>query len=376
MDCHPFSSASSKAGLAVLGQALFAGSHFCGNIFLARWLSAAEYGAFALAFACFLLFSMLYSACIYEPMIVFGSSRYANSFQGYLGLLVRSNLAMLAAVSVSMLAVSFLLGLVVFGQRSACICRPCCWRPLLSADLARARRFLRSTTTLAGAAAGRELFYFSILIGVLFLLQRRNQLSPVTAFLGMGLAGLVSAAFLLIRLGFHWRAYSDGLTLRAVTEDHWRYGKWAMASAVVAWFPDNIYYARSSRDLWARGERGSAGVNQFDQSRSAHPSRAICCSDPNLSPPPRPTRDCWDDSNDESFTRLVVPTSMAYTVGSCWFRAALFQLFYKGKYREYSGLPMLLGGHDTDCCRCDHGARGGSSRGRATRLRFLGIHGG
>ena len=45
----------------MLGQALFAGSHFLVNIFLARWLlSAARYGTFALAFSLLLLFSMLY----------------------------------------------------------------------------------------------------------------------------------------------------------------------------------------------------------------------------------------------------------------------------------------------------------------------------
>ena len=41
---------------------------------------------------------------------------------------------------------------------------------------------------------------------------------------------------------------------------------------------------------------------------------------------------------------LLVPTSMAYAVGLWWFRTALFQLFYKGKYREYSGVPILLVG--------------------------------
>ena len=42
---------------------------------------------------------MLYSACVYEPMIVFGSGSYADSFHSYLAILVRSNLVMLAAVS-------------------------------------------------------------------------------------------------------------------------------------------------------------------------------------------------------------------------------------------------------------------------------------
>jgi len=42
-----------KGGLAVVDQALFAGSNFLLSILLARWLTPAEYGAFAVADAVF-----------------------------------------------------------------------------------------------------------------------------------------------------------------------------------------------------------------------------------------------------------------------------------------------------------------------------------
>ena len=177
-------------------------------------------------------------------MIVFGSSRSRKSLSELCRTLIRSrDLAMLglrldlvcSAVARSSLAVCYSASV----QHAFAALRS--GGAFCAADLARASRFLRSTTT--WRRRGGRAIYFSILIGVLLLLQRRNQLSPVTAFLGMGLAGLVSAAFLLVRLGFHWRHTHDGLTLRAVTEDHWRYGKWAMASAVVDnGFPDNIYH--------------------------------------------------------------------------------------------------------------------------------------
>jgi hypothetical protein len=42
-----------KAGLAVLDQGLFTGSHFIINVLLARWLEPAQYGAFAVRTRCF-----------------------------------------------------------------------------------------------------------------------------------------------------------------------------------------------------------------------------------------------------------------------------------------------------------------------------------
>ena len=335
-------SVSSKAGLAVLGQALFAGSHFLVNVFLARWLSSAQYGAFALAFACFLLFSMLYSACIYEPMIVFGSSRYADSFQSYLALLIRCNLVMLAAVSVSMFAVSFLLGrLYSASVQQAFVALAVAAPFVLLTWLGRAGFYARLHP--GGAAAGGA-FYFCILIGVLFLLRKSNQLTPVTAFLGMGLAGLVSAAYLLVRLGFHWPLTPHGLTLRAVTGDHWRYGKWAVASAVVAWFPDNIYYAILPA---MSGLEGSAALRALIN--LINPVLHTLAA---LSAVLIPTLVRHHDRSGiagmsrtmRALVALLVPVSIAYTAVLFWFRSALFQAFYNGNYREYSGVPVLLVG--------------------------------
>ena len=95
-------------GLAVLGQGLFAGSNFLVNVLLARWLTPEQYGGFALAYAGFLLFLMLYAACVYEPLIVFGSGRYAGRFREYFGLLARGNVIVLAAFTFLMVASSFL----------------------------------------------------------------------------------------------------------------------------------------------------------------------------------------------------------------------------------------------------------------------------
>src|SRR4029077_3004235 len=65
---------------------------------------------------------------------------------------------------------------------------------------------------------------------------------------------------------------------------------------------------RASRDVWAGGQRGSSGADQFDQSRSAHPCRAVCRPDPNLGAPSRPIRHYWHDSNDENLAYPAGPS--------------------------------------------------------------------
>jgi O-antigen/teichoic acid export membrane protein len=334
--------ASSKAGLAVLGQALFAGSHFLVNVFLARWLSAEQYGAFALAFSCFLLFSMLYSACIYEPMIVFGSGSYADSFRSYLAILVRSNLVLLAAVSASMLAVSFLLGRMYSSSVQHAFAALAIAAPFIMLTwLGRAGFYARLQP---GEAAVGGVFYFAAMVGVLYLLRQRNQLSPGTAFLAMGLAGLVSSLYLLIRLSSQSHHASHDVTLRAVANNHWRYGKWAVASAVVAWFPDNIYYAVLPA-LSGLGATAAlrALINLINP--VLHVLYALSAVlIPTLVRHRGRAGIAGMTRTMKTLLGLLIPVSMVYLAMLWGFRQALFRIFYGGNYREYSGLPIVLVG--------------------------------
>jgi O-antigen/teichoic acid export membrane protein len=334
--------ASSKAGLAVLGQALFAGSHFLVNVFLARWLSAEQYGAFALAFSCFLLFSMLYSACIYEPMIVFGSGSYAESFRSYLAILVRSNLVLLAAVSASMLAVSLLLGRMYSSSVQHAFAALAIAAPFIMLTwLGRGGFYARLQP---GEAAVGGIFYFATIVGVLYLLRHTNQLSPGTAFLAMGLAGLVSSLYLLIRLSSQSHQVSHVVTLRAVANDHWRYGKWAVASAVVAWFPDNIYYAVLPA-LSGLGATAAlrALINLINP--VLHVLYALSAVlIPTLVRHRGRSGIAGMTRTMKTLLGLLIPVSMVYLATLWGFRVALFRIFYGGNYREYSGLPILLVG--------------------------------
>jgi O-antigen/teichoic acid export membrane protein len=335
-------SAATTGGLAVLGQGLFAGSHFVVNILLARWLPAEQYGAFALAYACFLLFSMLYNACVYEPVIVFGSGKYAATFDGYVRILMRANALTLAAVGVVMLSVSLVLGrlyspAVQYAFASLALAAPF----ILTASLGRAGFYARLQP---GRAAVGGAFYFFALLGALVALQISNRLSPVTAFLAMGLAGLAANLFLLLHMGLRWNQGSNTLTFFSVLEDHWRYGRWAMASVAVTWFSDNIYYAVLSMRSGLDASAALRALVNF-----ANPLGHVLIG---LSAILTPTlvrnrrQGGWRSMRRTILLvlSLLTPVSALYLLALWLGRSDLFRLLYAGKYQAYSGWPFLLVG--------------------------------
>src|SRR5580704_6512310 len=205
-------SAAATGGSAVLGQGLFAGSHFLMNVLLARWLSSEQYGAFAVAYSGFLLFLMLYGACVYEPLIVFGSGRHASRFQEYFGLLARSNILVLAGFSALMLVSSSLFGRLFSPEVGRDFVALSFASPfVLVMWLGRGGFYARMSP---GDAAWGGFIYFCALTAAIVGLRQSDRLSGSTAFLSMGLAGFVANVYLLWRIGFTWKRAAGSLTLK------------------------------------------------------------------------------------------------------------------------------------------------------------------
>ena len=91
------------------------------------------------------------------------------------------------------------------------------------------------------AAAGGGL-YLLILPACIYTLRALGHVSPVTGFMAMGLGSVVVSLLLLIPLNPCGLVAQKNGSASRVTSDHWRYGKWAMATAGVAWLPTNIYF--------------------------------------------------------------------------------------------------------------------------------------
>jgi O-antigen/teichoic acid export membrane protein len=231
-----------KGGLAVVEQGVVSGSNFVMGILLARWMMPDQYGAYALAFAVFLLLSLLYQALLLEPMAVFGGSAYRNCLQGYLRSLLWIHVA-ITVVVVIVLAMSA--GVVSALGRSVglpgalvgmTIAAPC----VLLSWLARRSFYLKLMPAFAAIGA---LLYAALVLGGLFWAHKRGEVSPFAAFVLMGLGALMSSALLFWRLKSEFRD-SNAIppSLRVAWRRHWEYGRWALAAACVAWLPAYIYY--------------------------------------------------------------------------------------------------------------------------------------
>jgi O-antigen/teichoic acid export membrane protein len=333
---------ATKGGFAILDQGLFAGTNFLVNILLARLLTPAEYGAFALAYSIFLLFSTFHTAIFTEPMTIFGSGKYAKELKKYLGILVRLHLAVTLPSGLILLGAAFVVGRIY---------SPLVERALLGIGLAApfilllwlARRAFYIRVQPEWSAVGGAL-YLLLVLGLINVMRGGHRLSAVTAFLGMGAGAIVVSVFLLLRLGLSWKVPHGNPTVAMVTADHWRYGRWSLATAGVTWFPSNVYYALLP--VWI-GLEGSGALRAF-ANLTLPLMHTIGALSVLLLPLLVRVR---QGAGTRAMTRTLKSYLALFFSGSAvylallWiFRAEAFHLIYAGKYQEYGPWPLILVG--------------------------------
>ena len=229
-----------KGFLAVLDQALFAGTNFGVNILLARWISPADYGAFAVAFSVLLLVGAVHTASVTEPMMVFGPGKYSSGFQSYLKFLLRGHFVMMlpaAALLAFAGGVAIHLGAAQVGD--ALVGAGAASPFILLFWLARRALYVRLHP---GWSVVGSTLYLAVTLSTVLALRRAGCLSPATALVGMGCGALAVGVFLLALLRRGADARPGGPSPRDVAIEHWRYGRWSLATVVANWVPDNIYY--------------------------------------------------------------------------------------------------------------------------------------
>jgi O-antigen/teichoic acid export membrane protein len=130
--------------------------------------------------------------------------------------------------------------------------------------------------------------------------------------------------------------------MRQVWGDHWSYGRWALASALFTWFPQNIYYAF----LPAKTGLGGAAalraltnlMNPVLQTLSALAAVLV----PILVRHHQRGGITQVRTTMRMLTALLIPGSVVYLFALWWFRSTLFQVLYAGRYQEYNTWPLLF----------------------------------
>jgi O-antigen/teichoic acid export membrane protein len=329
-----------KGILAVLDQGLFASTNFIVNILLARWLSPAEYGAFALAFSVLLLVGFLHTACLTEPMMVFGPGKYSLQVERYVELLFWGHFALMLPVALLLAASGIIIASLHFAQVGHTLIGAGIACPLILL-LWLVRRAFYVTLRPAWTVVGGTLYLLSLL-PMVWILRRVEWLSPATALVAMGFAASAVCAILFVPLCRGGAGTTGVLNPREVALEHWRYGRWSLATVVTSWLPTNIYFVIVP--VWLGF--GAAGGLRAISNLSMPALQTIAALSLILTPTLVVEH---QRTGTAGMNRLLKLYSVLLSVGGLFYlgllwanRFLVFRLLYAGKYTEYSSLPLFV----------------------------------
>lgn len=220
-----------RSGISVLDQGLTSVAGLALSLLLARWLSSEPYGVFALIYATVLFLCGFHSVLLMEPMTVFGPAGYADRMSEYFTIQMKIHLVVTAVLSGAM----FLTCVVIaqFGIHkelvSAAFGASLALPFLFVAWLVRRMCYVihRPAVAIRGS-----ILYLLIVVGGLIGMKATGLLSPSSAFLLMGLAGVLSVLFMIRPLGV-FRHATSSLNCGTVWCQNWSYGKWLIASTAL-----------------------------------------------------------------------------------------------------------------------------------------------
>ena len=221
-----------RSGLSILDQGLTSGAGFVLNLFLARWLTGEDYGAFAVAFATLLFVSGYHNVVVLEPMTVLGPARYSDSMSAYLFAQFKINAVVVGCLSGLMLAAAG--AMAAFGAHHNLITTTAASGLalpfLLLFWLVRRMCYVVQRPSIAvWASAG----YFVLVVASLFGLRATGWLDAPRSFLLMAGCSIAAVILPLRELGLFETAGIDICPWREVAAQNWNYGRWLMASAVL-----------------------------------------------------------------------------------------------------------------------------------------------
>ncbi|HET7551497.1 MAG TPA: hypothetical protein VFK04_09405 [Gemmatimonadaceae bacterium] len=329
-----------RGAWAIADQGLFAVSNFAMNILLARWLTPTEYGAFAVAYSVFLLYGTFYTALLIEPMLIFGSAKYEGNFVRYMWVLLRGHwlvsgiggVLLAMAGGVVWLAGSPDVGVALVALAPVAPCVLLTW-------LTRRACFAQLQPHLAALAG---MIYMVLMLGGLAVLFQRAALSVPTALAVMGVSSLAAGIWLIRRIAVQGRSdhESGEVTMRGVREDHWAYGRWALATSVISWLPSNLLLVAMSTFTGLAGSAAfKAMLNLVMPLLQSLSALAILLLPTLVRVRGRP-----------AFRKLslfalalFVGGAVAYWLALGAFAEPLVHLLYKGRYHDTAELLWVIG---------------------------------
>lgn len=229
-----------RGAWAFADQTLFAFSNFVLNVALARLLTPEDYGTFTIGYTIFLFTGTVYTSLFIEPLLVFGAGIYRDNLRTYVRALVRFHWRSTGLASAALLicgAVVRLYGHPGLGATllALSVANPC----ILLQWLMRRACYVRFEPRLAAYAG---IWYVAALLIGGGVLRVFGRLDAATGILVMGAGSLASALWLTSRLDIRPFTAGRDTVLPGLVAEHWRYGRWVVASSILGWVPQSFYY--------------------------------------------------------------------------------------------------------------------------------------
>lgn len=321
-----------KSSLAVSEQALIAGSNFLLNVLVARWLTAEEYGAYAIAFAVYILLLGLYQGLILEPMTVLFANLDEQRFRACLGSLLRVQLWISGVLAICVVVT--VLGLFAMHLHSYVAWTLLALIPslpfILVFWLLRSACYVRRSPQYATQAA---LVYSSVMLAGLVLYRHWFPVSGSMVFLGMGVSAAAVSWVLIRKLRPIFRSdVSD----REQWLEHWRFGRWELSKIGFDWVCENISYTLTAGFLGIVQVGALKALNTLFLPQAQIMSALRRLFIPHLAA-------VSERQGRRAAAKLVWRMAAAYLVGALVYGSfvsvmakPLFRLMYAGKYMEYA----------------------------------------
>lgn len=283
-----------------------------------------------------------HEAILREPMMVFGPGKYAEHLEEYLGILIRAHFTLMIPGSLILIGVAFLLGQVYSASVEKTFIVLALAAPfILLLWLVRQSFYVRLQP---GWSAAGGFLYCVFLLSFMMSLWSAHQISPVAVFIAMGSVTLLVSVILLFILRPSWILERSKTTAKMVFSDHWRYGRWSMATAGIMWLPSNIYYLVLPILLGLNGTGALKALMNLAMPALHSISALSILLLPVLVGNRKQGGSPGMARTMRHFLALFVFGAMIYLALLWGLRYEIFHFLYADKYTEFATWPLLLTG--------------------------------
>ena len=223
---------------AIADQALFAGSQLVVNLLLARWLEPEAYGAFALAYALFLVVAALHTAFLADPLLVFVRTNFASCLPTYCGAILGGHVLLALALGAALGLTGAILWVHALGSGATVLAFAVTSPVFLTLILVRRVCYALGLPLLALSGSAISA---SATLGAVVALRMMGTLSGSTAIAALALGAGGAAAWIVYRVEPR-PALPDRAFLHRVAAKHWCYGRWAALGGLANWAPWNLHF--------------------------------------------------------------------------------------------------------------------------------------